>query len=106
MNEIETGPLLEGIGRRIAEIRTQCGWTQAHLAEMLGMSTRYLQSVEHGEENLTVDSLVKFAKALRVQVRELFDTPSTPRPGRGRPKKPVVAPTVETPLPTPRVRRS
>lgn len=100
VSEIETGPLLEGIGRRIAEIRVRCGWTQAHLAELLGMSTRHLQSVEHGEENLTVDSLVKFAKALQVQVREFFDVPSTPRPGRGRPKKPVAFPTTVTaPLP-------
>jgi len=40
-------------------------WTQEQLVERLGVSTRYVQSVEAGRENLTLDTLCKFAATLR-----------------------------------------
>lgn len=36
------------------------------------VSTRYLQSVEGGRENLTLDSLAKIGSTLDVSVYELF----------------------------------
>lgn len=42
------------------------------------MSWRYLQSVEAGAENLTIESLAKIANALRVELRVLLDLPATP----------------------------
>jgi hypothetical protein len=42
------------------------------------VSTRYLQSVEAGVENLTIDSLAKFANVLDVKMVRLFDKPNTP----------------------------
>ena len=79
--------VLEGIGRRIGEERAVSELTQAELAEKLAISVRYLQRVEAGEENLTVDTLVKFAKVLKVAPVDFFATPTQPKPRRGRPRK-------------------
>lgn len=71
------------VGRRIAELRIKDNLTQAQFAEKAEISLRYLQSVESGQ-NLTLDSLVKFANLLRVPVIDLFRAPRSqaPRPGR------------------------
>ena len=52
--------------------RVARGWTQEHLAERLSVSTRYVQFVEAGRQNLTIDSLAKIGRILRVAVSELF----------------------------------
>ncbi|MEI8255337.1 MAG: helix-turn-helix transcriptional regulator [Deltaproteobacteria bacterium] len=79
--------VLRAIGRRVAEIRAAGGWTQEQLAERLHIATRNFQALERGERNATVGSLLGVAVALRVDVRELFDEPSTPAPGPGRPRR-------------------
>jgi transcriptional regulator with XRE-family HTH domain len=62
------------VGRRIAQARRARGWTQEYLAERLDVSPRYVQFVEAGKENLTIDSLAKVARVLRVAVADLFRT--------------------------------
>ena len=52
------------LGQRIAALRAADGLTQEQFAENLGTSTRYLQAVESGRENLTIESLAKLANAL------------------------------------------
>lgn len=61
--------------------------TQEHLAETLDVSVRYVQFVEAGQENLTVETLVKIANGLRAPVADLFAQPTKPKLGPGRPKK-------------------
>jgi transcriptional regulator with XRE-family HTH domain len=75
------------VGRRIAELRRHQQLTQAQLAERADVSVRYLQSVELGKENLTLDSMVQFANLLRAPLLELFKPPSTRKVKRGRPPK-------------------
>lgn len=77
------------VGARIAELRTHKTWTQAELAEPLRVNMRHVQLVEAGRANMTLGSLSKFAKALDVDVRTLFDDakPRLPRPGRPRSTK-------------------
>ena len=75
------------LGRRIGELRAGLGLTQEKLAERLKVSPRWLQSVEAGRENLTVDTIVKLANALRADVGTLFESATTPAPRRGRPKR-------------------
>ncbi|MBI2393712.1 MAG: helix-turn-helix transcriptional regulator [Deltaproteobacteria bacterium] len=79
--------VLRTLGRRIAELRRDLGLTQEQLAETLGVSVRYVQYVEAGEENLTVQTLVRIANNLRVPVADLFAQPTGPKAGPGRPKK-------------------
>lgn len=69
------------MGRRIAALRVACSVTQEELAEGSGVDVRYLQRIEAGEKNTTVDTLVKIANVLRVGVASLFA--EEPAPARG-----------------------
>lgn len=82
-----SAPLLKRIGRRVAEAREARGLTQEKCAELLKVTPRYLQRVEAGEENLTIDSLVKLGAKLKVDPADFFVMPVTPTPRPGRPKK-------------------
>ncbi len=62
----------ELIGRRIKEARQARGLSQEALSEKVGMSSKYLSSVERGKENPTLDTLIKLANALGVEPSELF----------------------------------
>lgn len=80
--------VLGDVGRRVAELRVARGMTQEELAErVLECSTKYLQRLEAGRENLTIESLVALANRLRVKVQALFDPPASRLVRRGRPRK-------------------
>ncbi|MCK9463178.1 MAG: helix-turn-helix transcriptional regulator [Proteobacteria bacterium] len=53
--------VLAGIGRRIAEIRTNRNLTQAQVAEAINIGVQYLQIVEAGRQNLTISTLNRLA---------------------------------------------
>lgn len=69
------------VGRRIAELRVGRGDTQESFAEKLRLSTRYVQNVEQGRENLTLASLLRFADALDVSPSDLLAAPSVAAAG-------------------------
>jgi transcriptional regulator with XRE-family HTH domain len=79
--------LQRDIGRRIAELRAARELTQEEFAEALGVTPRYLQMVEAGDENLTVRSLVPFADELGVTVAALFEKPKSRQVRQGRPPR-------------------
>lgn len=79
--------VIKDLGRRIAELRVARDWTQDDLSTRLNVSLKYLQRVEAGYENLTVDSLYKIAMKLRVDVADLFAPPTTREVRRGRPPR-------------------
>lgn len=55
---------------------------------MLDVTTRYLQSVEAGKENLTLTTMVRITAALRVDVAALLVVPASREKKRaGRPKR-------------------
>lgn len=58
---------------RIVDLRTQRGWTQERLAETSGITVRTVQRLEAGND-ASLDTLTRVAKALEVQVRDLFTT--------------------------------
>lgn len=77
--------VIYSVGRRVAELRRNQGWTQEELAARASVTLKYLQRVEAGKENLTIYSLVRFANLLTVPVEMLFQAPTEPHPKRGRP---------------------
>jgi len=79
--------LQEQVGRRVAELRSELDLTQAELAELVGVSLRYLQSVEGGRENLGLATLAKLASVLKVTPIRFFEPPTTKKARPGRPKK-------------------
>ena len=60
------------LGRRIKELRQARGLSQEALAEKMEGHPKYLGSVERGEQNPTVDFLMKLAAALKVDLGSLF----------------------------------
>jgi transcriptional regulator with XRE-family HTH domain len=82
-------PLCRSVGRRVAELRVAAALTQDALGVRLGVSLRYVQRMEAGEENLSLVSLHHLAKILRVPVSALFEAPHTSKPRVGRPRGPI-----------------
>jgi transcriptional regulator with XRE-family HTH domain len=60
------------VGQSIAAFRRTRGLTQETFAEELDVSVRYIQSVEAGDENLTLDSLTQLAARLGLSLGALL----------------------------------
>lgn len=60
------------IGKRIKHLRTRLGVTQDRLAEDIQISPKYLSSIERGKENPTLDTLLRLAESLHVELWEIF----------------------------------
>jgi len=64
--------LQKKLGQRIAALRKTRKLTQEQLAEALSCSVEFISLVERGVNAPSVAGLEKFAKILKVEVRELF----------------------------------
>ncbi len=60
------------LGQRIAQLRRVRKLTQEQLAEAVGFSVEFISLVERGVNAPSVAGLEKFAKVLKVEVKELF----------------------------------
>ena len=60
------------LGQRIREERLRLHLTQAQLAEDIDISDTYMGSIERGERNLTLDTLVRLVNRLGVTVDYLL----------------------------------
>jgi len=61
------------VGQNIRACRKQAHLSQEKLAEKADLSYKYLGEVERGVVNISLGSLVRIAKALRVKLRDLTD---------------------------------
>jgi transcriptional regulator with XRE-family HTH domain len=74
------------LGRRAAESRRSLGLTQEAFAPHTGWDVKYIQKIEQGRANLTLDSLVHLAAMLGVGLPTLFVAPKEEGPVKvGRP---------------------
>jgi transcriptional regulator with XRE-family HTH domain len=60
-------------GKNVAFLRSQRDLTQEKLAEKMGVSARYVQSIEAGEYFPSLPTLVNLRAGLRCHWGELFD---------------------------------
>lgn len=58
---------------RIKELRESQGMTLETLADLVGLSTSYVQRLENGDRNLAVKHFTAFARALSVAPTDLID---------------------------------
>lgn len=65
-------PTLKSFGSRLATIRKSKGITQRELAAAVGMTTVGVAYIEGGERWMWLETLVKIAAVLEVDVAELF----------------------------------
>ena len=64
--------LQKKLGQRIAGLRRSKELTQEQLAEAVNCSVEFISLVERGVNAPSFAGLEKFAKALKVEVRDLF----------------------------------
>jgi transcriptional regulator with XRE-family HTH domain len=61
------------VGQNVCRLRTKKVLTQERLAEKAEISRRYLQRIESGERNPTVDILTRLRRALDCAWDDLFE---------------------------------
>jgi transcriptional regulator with XRE-family HTH domain len=61
------------VGQNIRLYRKQAQWSQEKLAEKADLTYKYVGEVERGYENISLDSLTRIAKALKMKVSELVE---------------------------------
>jgi transcriptional regulator with XRE-family HTH domain len=64
--------LLVSMGNRIRKLRKARGWTQAVMAEKIGIDRSFLADVERGKRNVSILNLDLIAKGFRVSLSQLF----------------------------------
>ena len=64
--------------KNLRENRRKCGFTQAQLAEKADMSIHYLAMIELARNIPKVETIERIAKALNMEIYELFVEPLSP----------------------------
>ncbi len=58
-------------GKRVRYVRDAKGWSQMHLADLLGVTPTYIGRIESGERSPSLPTMAKLAKALSTTVANL-----------------------------------
>lgn len=61
------------IGAKIRLYRSAKNWTQEQLAEAIGSTGTYIGRLERGEKNVRIQTLVKVADALEIDIFALLE---------------------------------
>ena len=61
------------LGKKIRLERERKGLSQEDFGKIAKVHRTYVGMIERGEKNITLQNLVKFAKALGLNVRDLID---------------------------------
>jgi transcriptional regulator with XRE-family HTH domain len=64
--------LLPRLGDRIRKLRKTRGWTQAEMAERVGIDRSFLADVERGKRNVSILNLELIAHGLEISLSQLF----------------------------------
>ena len=59
------------LGENIRTHRRNAGWSQEKLAEKADLHHNYIGDIERGEENVSVDALMRIATALKTTLGDL-----------------------------------
>ena len=65
-------PELVALGERVCALREAAGLTQEGLAHAAELHWTYVGQIERGERNLTYKNILKLARGLNVEPRELL----------------------------------
>lgn len=60
------------IGRRIKEYRIKAAMSQDELAQKIGISTPFMNRLENGQRNITLENLAKISVILNVSIEYLI----------------------------------
>ena len=60
------------LGNRLREKRLELGYSQEELAEVIGIHRTYIGTIERGEKTVTITTLHKICKALKITMSEFL----------------------------------
>jgi len=66
------------IGDRIRQLRKEQGLSQEKLGDKADLHYTHVGSIERGEKNWSIETLIKLAKGLNVEIVDLFNFPMQP----------------------------
>ena len=61
------------IGEAIRFYRKNAGLTQEKLAEAVDLNPKYLGEIERGEKIISIEALLRIAKAVKVPIKVIFE---------------------------------
>jgi transcriptional regulator with XRE-family HTH domain len=70
---VESADVKLEFGRQLRRLRQSRGWSQEHLAGVVGLDRSYVGSVERGERNVSIENISRFSQALQVPLSELME---------------------------------
>lgn len=73
-------PFAVEFGGRLRTRRLELGWSQEHLADVVGLHWTYVGSVERGERNVSLLNILRLAAAVGVDPGELVGGIPPPAP--------------------------
>ncbi len=59
------------IGQNVYSLRMKAEMTQTEVADFADLSKRYVQKIEHGEANITVEVVEKLARIFKCNWRDI-----------------------------------
>lgn len=62
----------KAFGQKVRILRKSRGFSQETFANAAGLHRTYIGAVERGEQNVSIDNIERIAKALNIQISELF----------------------------------
>ena len=65
-------PILKAFGQRVQELRKERNLSQEQLADLAGVHRTYIGMIERAEKNITLCNIERIAKALKLDIKDLF----------------------------------
>jgi len=70
---MDNNNILVKFGERVRQIRKEMNLSQEELSFRAGLHRTYIGMIERAEKNITLINIEKIAKALNVDIKELFN---------------------------------
>lgn len=67
-----TRPVMVNFGKRVRELRRAAGLSQLELSRNSRMTARFIQEIEHGRSNPSLETIVLLADALECSLWDMF----------------------------------
>jgi transcriptional regulator with XRE-family HTH domain len=64
--------ILKEFARKVRSLRLDRGWSQEELARRADLHRTYIGAIERNERNVSLINVEKIAKALKVDIKDLF----------------------------------
>lgn len=65
--------ILVKFGKKVRELRLKIGLSQEELAARADVHRTYIGMIERAEKNITLVNIEKIARALKINIKDLFD---------------------------------